>query len=115
MYGRGGRLIDLDSLEQEDGKERGILPKLIHRLKEKGLVPHDGAFQASITATNRTTVTNKEASLMDTLDRVFLIFKHPKGSGRPRDIYRRVDIVISCWASWGSAVVGWTGSTQFER
>lgn len=52
---------------------------------------------------------------MDTLDRAFVIFKHPAGRARTRDIYRRVDLVVSCWASWGSAVVGWTGSTQFGR
>ncbi|ORY74041.1 hypothetical protein BCR35DRAFT_306817 [Leucosporidium creatinivorum] len=119
-YRRGKTEIgDVDILvtyPHEDGKERNILTKLIHRLEEKGLIPEDGCLQASMAGSNRTTTTNKEATLMDSLDRAFVIFRLPANTTtRPRDIFRRVDIVVSCWASWGSAVVGWTGSTQFER
>lgn len=53
---------------------------------------------------------------MDSLDKAFVVFKHPPNkTTRDRAIFRRLDIIISRWPSFGSAVVGWTGSTQFER
>ena len=81
-----------------------------------GLIPPDGILTLSERATHRTTVENSGASRMDTLDRAFVIFRHvANGTTRPRDIYRRVDLVVTRWPSWGSALVAWTGSTMFNR
>lgn len=67
-------------------------------------------------ATKRTIPDNKAAEMLDSLDKALIIFEHPaNASSRPRAIFRRVDLVFSSWQSFGSAVVGWTGSTQFER
>jgi hypothetical protein len=45
-----------------------------------------------------------------------VIFKHPaNGTTRPRDFYRRVDLIVAAWENYGAAVVGWSGGTQFER
>lgn len=30
-------------------------------------------------------------------------------------IHRRVDLIIAPWRAWGTAIVGWTGGTTFER
>ncbi|GAA5879209.1 hypothetical protein JCM3774_003521 [Rhodotorula dairenensis] len=112
-----------------EGIERGFLRKLVDRLLEKGLIPPDGVLDLSEAGTNRdrSLVANKTASRIDALDRAMVIFRHPAAAaasaahgevsllGRTRDKYRRVDLIVSRWGSWGSAVVGWTGSTQFER
>lgn len=110
---------DIDILityPHEDGKERGVLEALLHRLQKKGLVPEDGILIFSNAASNRTTVENRAAESFDALDRAFVIFKHPaNGTTRKRDYWRRVDLVVTRWPAWGPAIVGWSGSTQFER
>jgi DNA polymerase/3'-5' exonuclease PolX len=35
--------------------------------------------------------------------------------GIPIARYRRVDIILGPWQTYGAAVLGWTGSRQFER
>ncbi|KAL8280347.1 hypothetical protein RQP46_007264 [Phenoliferia psychrophenolica] len=100
----------------EDGKERGVLARLLDRLLAKGLIPNGGILSQSHAATNRTTHANKSASFLDSLDRAFVVFWHPpNGTTRPKGHFRRLDIIVTRWPSFGSAVVGWTGSTQFER
>lgn len=75
-----------------------------------GLIPPDGILGLSEAGTNRDSslVANKPASRIDALDRAMVIFRHPADavSGWLRDKYRRVDLIVSRWGSWGSAVVG---------
>ncbi|BGP41573.1 hypothetical protein JCM10449v2_005564 [Rhodotorula kratochvilovae] len=100
----------------QDGVERGVLAKLVHRLMRKGLIPEDGVLMHTTCGTDRTTWANRPAPLLDTLDKALVIFRHPRNNlDRCRDVWRRVDLVVAAWPHWGSAVVGWTGSTQFER
>ncbi|KAI5478040.1 beta dna polymerase [Pseudohyphozyma bogoriensis] len=106
----------LITFPHQDGKERGVLRRLVRRLQAKGFIPPDGLLTLVETATNRTGDSNKSATLLDSLDRAFIVFNHPPNSTtRKRAIARRVDLIVSRWESFGSAVVGWTGSTQFER
>ncbi|GAA5920466.1 hypothetical protein JCM1841_003494 [Sporobolomyces salmonicolor] len=119
-YRRGKRdSNDVDLLityPHQDGKERGILRRLCHRLKAKGLVPPEGILSFSQPATKRTTRENKQASSFDALDKALVIFKHPANrTTRPRDVYRRVDLIVARWPAFGAALLGWSGSTQFER
>ncbi|BGP17708.1 hypothetical protein JCM10213_005288 [Rhodosporidiobolus nylandii] len=100
----------------QDGKERGILRRLCRRLESKGLIPPHGILSFSEPATLRSTRENKKASSFDSLDKALVVFKHPANSTtRPRDVYRRVDLIVCRWPSFGAAVVGWSGSTQLER
>ncbi|GAA5873959.1 hypothetical protein JCM16303_002643 [Sporobolomyces ruberrimus] len=119
-YRRGKTMSnDVDILityPHQDGKERGVLRKLVHRLEAKGLIPPDGVLTFSQPATLRTSRANKRASSFDSLDKALIIFKHPaNGTTRTRDFYRRVDLIFTAWENYGAAVVGWTGGTQFER
>ncbi|GAA6017371.1 hypothetical protein JCM11491_006633, partial [Sporobolomyces phaffii] len=119
-YRRGKAMSnDVDILityPHQDGKERGLLRKLVHRLEAKGLIPPDGVLSFSQPATLRTTRANKRASSFDSLDKALVVFKHPaNGTTRPRDVYRRVDLIFAGWRDFGAAILGWTGSTQFER
>lgn len=53
---------------------------------------------------------------MDSLDRAFLTFRlPPNGKTRPVPKYRRLDLIVVNWNSWGTALQSWTGSTQFNR
>lgn len=100
----------------QDGKERKMLRRLCHRLQAKGLIPPDGILSISEPATLRTIKENKKASSFDSLDKALVVFRHPaNGTTRKRDIYRRVDLIFARWPSFGAAVLGWSGSTQFER
>ncbi|KAI5475866.1 beta dna polymerase [Pseudohyphozyma bogoriensis] len=95
----------------QDGKERGVLERLVHRLQAK-----DGLLSLSTPASNRTTPHAKPTSSFDALDRCFCVFLHPPNKGgRERAVARRVDLIVTAWRTYGSAVTGWTGSTQFER
>lgn len=81
-----------------------------------GLIPPDGILSFSEPATLRSIKENKKASSFDSLDKALIVFRHPaNATTRPRDMYRRVDLIISRWPSFGAAVMGWSGSTQFER
>lgn len=81
-----------------------------------GLIPPDGILSISEPATLRTIKENKKASSFDSLDKALVVFRHPaNGTTRKRDIYRRVDLIFARWPSFGAAVLGWSGSTQFER
>ncbi|GAA5919160.1 hypothetical protein JCM5296_004095 [Sporobolomyces johnsonii] len=120
-YRRGKRQSnDVDLLityPHQDGKERGVLRRLLHRLTAKGLIPPDGILTFSQPATKRTIRENLHASSsFDALDKALVIFKHPANrTTRPRDFYRRVDLIVARWPVFGAALLGWSGSTQFER
>lgn len=42
-----------------------------------------------------------------------MVFVHQRDS--EPDVFRRVDLVVTPWNRFGSAILGWTGSTVFER
>ncbi|TNY18636.1 DNA polymerase mu [Rhodotorula diobovata] len=119
-YRRGKTMSnDVDLLitfPHQDGRERGLLRRLCHRLEVKGFIPPDGILSFSEPATLRSTRENKKAGSFDALDKALIVFKHVANSTtRKRDHYRRVDLIIARWPSFGAAIVGWSGSTQFER
>lgn len=78
----------------------------------EGLIPPKGVlFFAE--RNERTPARTFASNAFDPLDKANIIFIHP-AQGR-RDIFRRVDLVVSPWNRFGSAILGWTGSTVFER
>ncbi|POY73408.1 hypothetical protein BMF94_3746 [Rhodotorula taiwanensis] len=101
----------------QEGVEKGILRLLVERLQAKGLIPSDRILGMSEAGTLRDIAANKPATKLDGLDRAMVVFRHPPdtASGRLETKYRRVDLVVVNWHNWGTAVVGWTGSTQFKR
>ncbi|GAA5880849.1 hypothetical protein JCM3774_000499 [Rhodotorula dairenensis] len=106
----------LIAFPHQDGKERKMLRRLCNRLQAKDLIPPDGILSFSEPATLRTINENKKASSFDSLDKALVIFRHPaNNTTRKRDMYRRVDLIFARWPSFGAAVLGWSGSTQFER
>lgn len=49
------------------------------------------------------------------LDIAEVVVLPPKSDTVPHSHYRRVDIIFSPLKTYGAAVLGWTGSRQFER
>lgn len=144
----------LITMPKEEGREKGFLKGLLERLKspEKrtstfsrisnrrvtqwiaerttdtsnriDFIPPNGILAEQHTATNRDQRANVPATMLDCLDRAFIVFAHPPcvpsrtgnlNRKRPLLIYRRVDIVIVNASAWGTALLAWTGSTQFNR
>ncbi|GAA5979099.1 hypothetical protein JCM5350_007065 [Sporobolomyces pararoseus] len=98
----------------QDGYERGLLSELLERLDSKGFIAEIHTSQT--TASARITSDNKSSTRMDCLDRAFLTFRlPPNGKTRPVPKYRRLDLIVVNWNSWGTALQSWTGSTQFNR
>ncbi|KAK4046069.1 hypothetical protein OIV83_006374 [Microbotryomycetes sp. JL201] len=119
-YRRGKeRSNDIDLLitfPHQIGREKFVLRRLVHRLQEKGLIPPGGLLHFQEPASKREGPDHKPSSQLDSLDHAFIVFRHPRnGTTRKRDYWRRVDIIVSKWDTFGAAVVGWTGGTQFER
>lgn len=48
------------------------------------------------------------------LEQSFVVFRLPE-NGKERRLRRRVDIIFAPWEVYWSAVLGWSGSQQFER
>ncbi|KAK4049870.1 hypothetical protein OIO90_005259 [Microbotryomycetes sp. JL221] len=119
-YRRGkAQSNDIDLLityPHQDGREKFVLRRLVHRLEEKGFIPPDGRLHIQESASFREGPDHKVSSQLDSLDHAFIIFRHPaNGTTRHRDYWRRVDLIVCKWDTFGAAVVGWTGGTQFER
>ncbi|KAI9568766.1 hypothetical protein HD554DRAFT_2021404 [Boletus coccyginus] len=89
-------------------KVRGLCKKLVQRLQERGLVTHvlnmSGYHPRNVFRTHH----------WDSLEKALTVFVLPPDSAR-KQTYRRVDLIFATPAVFWTAVVGWTGSTMFER
>ncbi|KAG9312111.1 hypothetical protein JVU11DRAFT_7398 [Chiua virens] len=90
-------------------KVRGLCKKLTQRLHERGFVkhvlnmsghhPHDGF---------------RMPHHLDSLEKALTVFLLPDDPACKR-IHRRVDLIFATPGVFWAAVVGWTGSTMFQR
>ncbi|GAA5907455.1 type-X family DNA polymerase [Sporobolomyces salmoneus] len=117
-YRRGKQFSnDVDLLityPHQEGIERGLLGELLERLQKKGFIAqlHSSQSPASL----RSTSSNKRSSRLDCLDRAFITFCLPSnGTTRLKPKYRRLDLIVVNWKTWGTALQSWTGSTQVNR
>ncbi|KAG1746475.1 hypothetical protein EDB19DRAFT_1689817 [Suillus lakei] len=89
-------------------KVKGLCRKLVQRLHEQGFVTHvmqlSGFHQHNVLRTHH----------WDSLEKALTVFVWPHNSSRRR-VYRRVDLIFAAPEVFWTAVVGWTGSTMFER
>ncbi|CAE7154066.1 unnamed protein product [Rhizoctonia solani] len=102
--------IDIILTHPQMGLERHLCTKLVEHLKEIGMVKHV-LNQTAYTSNHEGTHghQHKSRACMDVLDKALVILK-PKGS-----LHRRVDIIFAPYSVYWTAIVGWTGSKQFER
>ncbi|KIJ15525.1 hypothetical protein PAXINDRAFT_77120 [Paxillus involutus ATCC 200175] len=89
-------------------KVNGLCKKLVRRLHERGLVKHvlymSEFHQHNVLRTHH----------WDSLAKALTVFVLPHDPARER-VYRRVDLIFAAPEVFWTAVVGWTGSTMFER
>lgn len=89
-------------------KVKGLCRKLVQRLHEQGLVTHvmylSGFHEHNVLRTHH----------WDSLEKALTVFVSRHNSSR-RNVYRRVDLIFAAPEVFWTAVVGWTGSTMFER
>ncbi|KAI8379149.1 uncharacterized protein BYT42DRAFT_567744 [Radiomyces spectabilis] len=115
-YRRGkienGDLDIIISSHREDGTV-GLLRNLTARLEQKGLIQHILWFSADrpkkdVSGEDNTIRKKKRA--MDDLEKCFCAFLQPSKS-----ILRQVDLIVATRTEYPTAVLGWTGSRQYER
>ncbi|KAG0702866.1 hypothetical protein DFH29DRAFT_804345 [Suillus ampliporus] len=89
-------------------KVKGLCRKLVQRLHEHGSVTHvmhlSGFHEHNMLRTHH----------RDSLEKVLTVFAWPHNSSQGR-VYRRVDLIFAAPEVFWTAVVGWTGSTMFQR
>lgn len=89
-------------------KVKGLCRKLVRRLHEQGLVTHvmhlSGFHEHNVLRTHH----------WDSLEKALTVFVSRHNSSR-QNVYRRVDLIFAAPEVFWTAVVGWTGSTMFER
>ncbi|KDN44377.1 Nucleotidyltransferase [Tilletiaria anomala UBC 951] len=81
------------------------MQELRERLERKGLITH------YISLSNM----NGRGSKSDGLHTMEIVFKAPRSPIVPVSRHRRVDIIFCRYRVYGAAILGWTGSKQFER
>ncbi|KAI5988094.1 hypothetical protein EDD15DRAFT_2172942 [Pisolithus albus] len=89
-------------------KVKGLSKKLVQALHEQNIVTHvmhlSGFHQHNALRTHH----------WDSLEKALTVFCLPSGPGGRR-IHRRVDLIFAAPEVFWTAVVGWTGSTMFQR
>ncbi|KAF9512922.1 hypothetical protein BS47DRAFT_1344864 [Hydnum rufescens UP504] len=92
-------------------QDRGMCQALVTRLQEAGLVTHVMLLSSFTSQHSPFSRFSTSSQGIDTLDTALTVFKF-HGEGR---VHRRLDLIFAPWNVYWTAVVGWTGSTQFER
>ncbi|XP_020018619.2 DNA-directed DNA/RNA polymerase mu isoform X1 [Castor canadensis] len=116
-----GHDVDFLITHPEDGKEAGLLPRVMHHLQSQGLVLYHQYQPSRLDDPTRLT---QQSHTMDAFERSFCIFRLPRlpgaAGGDPLEPYPawkavRVDLVVVPSSQFPFALLGWTGSQLFER
>lgn len=89
-------------------KSKGLCKKLVQKLHERGLVKY--VLNMSGYHTHNAFRTHHS----DSIEKALTVFLLPYDPARKQK-YRRVDLIFTTPDVFWTAVVGWTGSTMFER
>ncbi|XP_051906691.1 DNA-directed DNA/RNA polymerase mu [Hippocampus zosterae] len=121
-----GHDVDFLITHPEEGREEGLIPKVVAHLENRDFLLYHKSNRNSYTEASGT-----PASTMDHFERCFSIFKLPMPEGgephsrqddaalRRGECRRwravRVDLVVCPFSQFAFALLGWTGSKLFER
>lgn len=83
-----------------------LMEDLLRSLKRQAFVTH---------VVNVTTPASAYETTYSRLDLAEVVVMPPVSDKVPVARYRRLDIILGPWETHGAAVLGWTGSRQFER
>ncbi|CUS07925.1 unnamed protein product [Tuber aestivum] len=85
----------------------GVVKELVLELEASGHITHTLHLGREL---NNTTTINTHSYGFDSLEKALVVFLAPTSG-----LHRRVDIILVPPVSVGSALLGWTGGTTFER
>nr|XP_058152689.1 DNA-directed DNA/RNA polymerase mu isoform X3 [Dasypus novemcinctus] len=113
-----GHDVDLLLTHPQEGREAGLLPRVLTLLQRQGLLLYQ-LYQRSHLgdAAHRA----RRSHTIDLFERSFCIFRLPlppeTAVGGAQGLWRavRVDLVVSPISQFPFALLGWTGSKHFER
>ncbi|XP_051539825.1 DNA-directed DNA/RNA polymerase mu [Myxocyprinus asiaticus] len=122
-----GHDVDFLITHPEEGKEEGLMAKIIKWLEERGLLLYQKTTRNSYL--EKMDGPARPPNNMDRFERCFSIFKlqisdRSTGSHAERSVSQsetlswravRIDLVVSPYCQFAFATLGWTGSKLFER
>ncbi|XP_054468658.1 DNA-directed DNA/RNA polymerase mu [Anoplopoma fimbria] len=111
-----GHDVDFLITHPEEGREVGLMPKVVSWLETQGFLLYQKTTRNSYLEAKDGPA--RPASNMDRFERCFSIFKlseEVKGEGLRPWRAVRVDLVVSPISQFAFALLGWTGSKLFER
>ncbi|XP_069022291.1 LOW QUALITY PROTEIN: DNA-directed DNA/RNA polymerase mu [Embiotoca jacksoni] len=124
-----GHDVDFLVTHPEEGREVGLMPKVVSWLESQGFLLYQKITRNSYLESKDGP--GRAASNMDRFERCFSIFKLPEGENRGAEEPEtenasrtetarrwravRVDLVVSPISQFAFAQLGWTGSKLFER
>ncbi|KZT61982.1 Nucleotidyltransferase [Calocera cornea HHB12733] len=113
--------VDIIFTHREQGKEQGLVEKLVNYLSNDGFITHifgvmhPGHNPFSSSSHTRSKVRPAHpSSHFDTLSKALVVCLLPPSEGGA-GLHRRVDLICAPRDVYWCAVVGWSGSKQFER
>uniref|UniRef100_A0A8C7DKU8 DNA-directed DNA/RNA polymerase mu n=1 Tax=Oncorhynchus kisutch TaxID=8019 RepID=A0A8C7DKU8_ONCKI len=108
-----GHDVDFLLTMPEMGKEEGLLLRVIDRLRDQGILlycEHQGS------TVDMSKLPSRRFEAMDHFEKCFLILRLEEGQmERDEGLAVRVDLVAPPVDRYAFALLGWTGSRQFER
>ncbi|KAM6157023.1 DNA-directed DNA/RNA polymerase mu [Erethizon dorsatum] len=116
-----GHDVDFLITHPEEGREAGLLPRVMHQLQSQGLVLYHQHQPSHLGNPGHLA---RQSHTMDAFERSLCILRLPQPSGaaegadpEPRPAWKavRVDLVVAPWSQFPFALLGWTGSQLFER
>ncbi|CAL9682403.1 unnamed protein product [Knipowitschia caucasica] len=110
-----GHDVDFLITHPDEGKETGLISKVVSLLTAQGLLLYQKTTRNSYMENKGRLA--QPSSTMDRFERCFCIFKLEIKEMRPDKDWRavRVDLVVAPISQYAFAVLGWTGSKLFER
>ncbi|XP_064222798.1 DNA-directed DNA/RNA polymerase mu isoform X3 [Aotus nancymaae] len=115
-----GHDVDFLITHPKEGQEAGLLPRVMHRLQDQGLILYHQHQHSRWESPTRLA----QQSHMDAFERSFCIFRLPQPPGAavggspgscPSWKAVRVDLVVVPISQFPFALLGWTGSKLFQR
>jgi len=124
--------VDVILTHPDEEATKDLITPLVKELEEEGgWVTHSLKVTTSNSRRDQQPVSWKGEGIrkgggFDTLDSAFLVWQDPEWENMDDDLerdpraknpnlHRRVDIIISPWKTAGTAILGWSGGTTFQR
>ena len=103
--------VDLLISHPVEGREIGVIKDISDRLTQKGFVKHIfSEFRAPSTAVVQGR--RHTASHFDALEKAYVICVLPD---EQPPVHRQLDLIVAPRSQRGTAILGWSGNTQYER